>query len=230
MIPLQPKASPLHNSIDRAYVPVFLLAIPLLELRYFSMHSVLVCIWVSFGSSLSCSFLCLALLCLNEPLIFCLLQQFFITAQCHRKCISFLFGFVLSIQDCIIYVYSLCVLCCNRFFSMVTTRAWYVITSILDCFMVKGMVNYLIPTNSIMTNPFRSIESPLCCLFWSNCYGMQWIASFTWFLAHFHCAILVCFRTCHNNFFPWLSAKSLYWGPYGGIESILGISYLLIFS
>jgi len=59
---LKPMASPLHNSTGWTYFPTFFIAIPLLELSYFSVHNVLVCLWASFSSSLSCSFLCLVVL------------------------------------------------------------------------------------------------------------------------------------------------------------------------
>jgi len=35
-------------------------------------------------------------------------------------------------------------------------------------------------------HPLWPKASPLRCLFWNNCCGMQWIASFTWIFAHFH--------------------------------------------
>ena len=59
---LQPMASPLHHSTGWAYFPAFLIAMPRLNLSYFSVHNVLVCLWVSFASSLSSSFLCLVVM------------------------------------------------------------------------------------------------------------------------------------------------------------------------
>jgi len=112
----------------------------------------------------------------------------------------------------------------GRYASFCILLVWHImISSMVYCLgllMVRG--------HKVL--PLWSKASPLRCLFWNHCYGMQWIASFTWFLAHFHCAVLVCFISCYNFFFLWLSVNSTYWGPCGGIASILEILFLLIFS
>ena len=52
---------------------------------------------------------------LHEPLIVGLLRPFLITAICLRQCITFLFTFVLYVQNCILYI---------------LVRIWHVIKSI----------------------------------------------------------------------------------------------------
>jgi len=59
---LQPMANPLHKSPGWIYFLPSLVDIPLLGLSYFSVHYVVVCLWDSLAYSLSCSFLCLAIL------------------------------------------------------------------------------------------------------------------------------------------------------------------------
>ena len=149
--------------------------------------------------------------------------------KCPWKCIIFPLDFVLYVQDGLLII-SLCFWhswCMYYFLSLLPFAfgKWYSLEQIgrYACFcillvwhiMISNVVycSGLLMVSGHKVHPLWPKASPLCCLFWNNCYVMQWIASFSWSLAHFHCAILAGFMSRYNNFFLWLSANSIYWGP-----------------